>query len=201
MSNIRFLLFIPWLGILLSAGADEKCPIFVFEKSFNADNVLCVFAQLDEKGGFVTLEKGNYFIGYHWLMDRKDYKPVHPLIKSRIRERLELTEQRPAERKLIYLFNDLKELKHDLTDPMIELLVVRKEDGGLGVEARVQLGESHENQILVLSSIYSKVHSWARIPTGIDYVELRGTSLETGEEIKARYHAKSSASVVAIKRP
>lgn len=66
--------------------------IFRFEKSENPQNVLVVYTRLDDRCQFVLDSESptTPVFGFYWLMNRKRYKPVHPLIRAGIRRSLKV---------------------------------------------------------------------------------------------------------------
>lgn len=90
------LLFLSHLAI--GSGAINLGPIgthyeiFRFEKSENPQNILVVYTRLDDHCQFLLASENpaSPEFGFYWLMDKKAYKPVHPLIRDGISERLKV---------------------------------------------------------------------------------------------------------------
>ena len=129
---------------------------------------------------------------FYWKMDRKNYKPVHQMIKNEIRERLSLVSSKDPDRFSVKI-NDLSEVKNDIADPHLDIRAEaeKEADGDCKVEALMTLGPSDQNATINLESIYSESKKTIVPPFHkLIAVTLRGTDIKTGEEISHRYEAR-----------
>lgn len=124
----------------------EHHRLVTFEKNENPQNVMIVYARVNEHCHFIT-EGAKPVVDVYWMMDRQRYKPTHPLIKAQIRSRLRV---RPV---------NADEFRLDLTD-VRELhvkepyFVVRsaREGGACTVRARYP----SEHGPVVVDRLYSE---------------------------------------------
>lgn len=100
--------------------------IFRFEKSENPENILVVYTRLTEKCEFVSADENSEkpVFDFYWLMNRTTYKPVHPLIKLGIHERLQML--LPADfsqhrNSFAVQVNDLKDINPSLVGILVEI--------------------------------------------------------------------------------
>lgn len=137
-------------------------PIFVVEKNENPQNILVAYTRLDSKCHVVEDPATKKpFLDYYWMMDREHYKPVHRLIKSGIRDRLEVQPVSTGGGSIAssaafsVRVNDLKELRQDLGTPLLSVETKTQGDG-CDVEAYIVLGPSDQNRRLHLETIYTE---------------------------------------------
>lgn len=131
-------------------------PLFVVEKNENPENVLIAYTRLDSACRVVVDPATKKpFLDYYWLMDRTRYKPVHRLIKSGIRDRLEVASSHEDGTFAIQV-NDLKELQQDLGTPTLQVRAKAASKGGCEVDTTMTLGPSDQSRLLHLDSIYTE---------------------------------------------
>jgi hypothetical protein len=170
-------------------------PVFTFEKNENPQNIMVIYTKVDKECEFVAASKdqGNSFLDYYWLMDRKNFKPVNPMIKNGMRGRLEFaqsTKEKPSSFKV--QINDLKELQTDLKDFTVEVKAVRDAQKACDVEALVKLGPSDHDRILRLQKIFSQAEKSVLPPfRKIQAITIEGKDVRTGEQVKRTYQARS----------
>ena len=167
-------------------------PILTFEKNENPQNVLIVYTEVDQNCHFrgPTASTGAPFVDYYWLMNRKTYKPVNPMIKIGIRDRLTIENSKgTTPDSFIVKIEDLDKLKTDLKDPRMTIKSAR-EGKGCAVEALVTLGASDHDRVLRLKTI-STVSEKILMPPfrKIKAVSLEGNDVKTGEDIRRTYTA------------
>lgn len=169
-------------------------PIFIVEKSENPQNILVAYTKLSANCEIEadSDDKLKPLLDFYWLMDRRDYKRVHPLIKSGIRGRLELianTSKQP--RSFSIRMNDLSELKQDLTTAVLDVVSEAQKDGSCRVDASLKLGPSDRSKTVKLSSIYTESTTSIWPPfRRVVAVTLNGVDNHNGEKIVRKYGAK-----------
>jgi len=177
------------LSCWASAPTEQK--LFFFEKDYHPNNIMIVYAMVNGSCAFVPdpSDPGKPLVDFYWLMDRKNYKPTHPLIKNKTRERLIFESFAADKRSFKVKLSDLKELDHDLPDSTITVSVSNHGETCTS-KAIIKLGKSYDNQTLELTSIYSEVKTCLGVPCGAKFVELRGKNADTGKDLVARYMAR-----------
>lgn len=171
-------------------------PFLVFEKSENPQNILVVYAKLDSKCLFEADpdHRQTPIFDFYWLMEKADYKPVHPMIKNGIRDRIHLDAaasqaQSGGWKSLTVQVEDLGELKHDLKDPRITVKAVKTGET-CQAKAFMTLGPSDHGRTLELDSIYSEAKKTLLPPfRKVVSVTLRGTDVSTGEKVSRTYNS------------
>ncbi|CAN5504571.1 hypothetical protein BH10BDE1_BH10BDE1_12780 [soil metagenome] len=165
-------------------------PIFFVEKNENPQNVLVAYTKLDANCNVVKVN-GQPLLDYYWLMDRVKYKPVHPLIKSGIRDRLKLAGTVSSDPRTFSIqMTDLNELQQDLGVATLEVLA-SKQDGGCHVAASIKLGPSDGGKIVNLESLYTESSKTFLPPfRKVKSVTLSGTGIADARPIKRQYLAK-----------
>jgi hypothetical protein len=179
------------LALTCWAAAPVEQRLFFFEKSYNPNNIMIVYAMMDESCSFIPdpQDASKPLIDFYWLMDRNRYKPTHPLIKKGVRERM-IFESFAADRRSFKIkLSELKELDHDLPDSTFEISA-GGQPGACTSNTLIKLGKSYGNQVLAVTSVYSEVKTCLGVPCGAKFVELRGRNAETGKELVARYMAR-----------
>ena len=169
------------------AGKSIERKLFTLEKSLNSENILKVHTQTDENCKFVSNSNG--YIDFYWLMGSNTVKPVNPLIKSKVKERVKFVSINKERDSFKVLLNDLSEIKHDLESNVIE---IRSEivNGTCNVSSVIALGASEKYKKLNLQSTYCEVSSTLGVPKGCKYLELSGKDVATNEVIKVRFKGK-----------
>jgi hypothetical protein len=95
-------------------------PVFRLEKSENAQNVMVTYVKLNEACQ-ITEDSEKALYGFYWLMNRENYKAVHPLIRRGIRKRLELVSISEDRRNMVLRLNNLKEFQQKVKSAEIEI--------------------------------------------------------------------------------
>lgn len=175
------------LGHNALAGQSIERKLFTLEKSLNSENILNIHAQTDENCKFVS--NANGYVDFYWLMDGTNTKQVHPMIRTKVQERVQFIGINEARDSFKVRLNDLSEIRHDLESNTIE---ARAEivNGTCTVNSIIQLGASAKYKKLNLKRTYCEVNSVFGIPNGCKFLELAGTDNATGEGIKARFKGK-----------
>lgn len=171
----------------------EHYPIFIVEKNENPQNILVAYTKLDSQCHVATDGAASKpFVDYYWLMDRERYKPVHRLIKSGIRERLELRDfAETSQRVFDVRVADLKELKQDLGDAIVSVVARPTRSGECEVEAYVKLGPSDGSRTIRLESIYTEAHKTFWPPfRKVDAVTLKGADALSKKTVTRTYFAR-----------
>lgn len=168
-------------------------PIFTVEKSENPQNILIAFTKIDSDCRFESNpdRPSEPVFDFYWKMDRTRYKPVHPLIKNGIRDRLALiapgSDQR---RKFSVKIGDLSELKHDLSKAELDVEAVSPSPHICEVRSLIKLGESDHGRTLLLSTLHIESKKVFFPPfRKVVSVTLNGNDSETGEKLSRTYFA------------
>jgi len=169
------------------AGQSIERKLFTLEKSLNSENTLNIHTQTDENCKFVTSANG--YVNFYWLMDRTTAKEVHPMIRTKVQERVQFIGINKKRDSFKVRLNDLSEIKHDLESNIIE---ARAEivNGKCIVNSIIELGASSKYKKLNLQRTYCEVNSFMGVPNGCKYLELAGRDNATGEGLKARFKGK-----------
>ncbi len=173
-----------------TAMAAEKIErkLFTLEKSYNSENILLIHTQTDENCKFVI--NNDSYVGFYWLMDGLSKKNVHPMIKSKVEERVAFSGINSTRDSFKVSLNDLREIKHDLEDTKIEAIAAIK-NGNCEVSSIIKLGASAKYRKLNLTRSYCEVETnLLGVPKGCKYLELQGKDADTGESIKVRFKGK-----------
>lgn len=167
--------------------------IITFEKNENPQNIMVIFTRLDESCHFKPEGPKSQppALGYYWLMDRKRYKPVHPLIRRGIEKRLVLEGGVMSESPNTSFFqiriSDLDELKTDLHEPRMRV-TARKSGLDCEVETTVRLGPSDGQDTLRLTTLYSETEKKFLPPfRRLLSITLDGVNMRTGATLKRKY--------------
>ncbi len=171
----------------------KHVPIFIVEKSENPQNTLTAYTVLETDCRVASDPKdpAKPILDFYWLMDRTQYKPVHPLIKSGIRDRLELVTTAHRESRTFSIrISDLSELKTDLSAATVQVKASAKKSG-CHVDAYLQLGPSDQSRNLKLTTIYTESAKTIIPPfRKVVSVTLKGFDAQTGAAIERKYSAK-----------
>jgi hypothetical protein len=163
-------------------------PLFTFEKNENPQNILVLYTKLDNNCHVVEEAHLPVFDMY-WLMDRLKYKPTNSMIKSGIKDRLQVVPTEAAAGFYI-LINDLKEVNSDLRDPRLTV-IAEKQQSRCKVRSLFTLGPSDKSATMQLISIYSEATKTLVPPfRKLKSVTLNGINAVTGAKISRTYFAK-----------
>lgn len=171
----------------MAAGSVER-KLFTLEKSLNSENILNIHAFTDSDCKFVSGPNG--FVDFYWLMDKQNKKEVHPMIRSKVQERVKFLGLNGPKDSFKVRLNDLSEIKHDLEDNNIE---VKAEiiAGVCTVKSVIKLGASAKYKKMNLERTYCDVDkNFLGVPSGCTYLELQGKQVDTNEALKARFKGK-----------
>lgn len=161
--------------------------LFTVEKNENPENILVLFTKLDANCHFKEESDAPVFDMY-WLMNRSSYKPTHSLIKSGVKERLQLIPTSPDS--FFVQINDLKEVNSDLTDRRMTV-ATDKVQGQCKVQSTLNLGPSDKYAKIQLNSIYSESVKVITPPFyKLKSVTLNGVDINTGAKVSRKYLAK-----------
>ena len=180
------------LGAATMDPIGEHQRLLLFEKNENPQNVMVVYTKINGGCSLAKGDNGLPVFDFYWLMDGVKYKPVHPLIKAGIRDRLEFQagSAGTGTQDFYVRINDLKEVKNDLPDPRLHV-ELQSEGTTCAVDARIQLGPSDQGRVLKVESIYSEAKKTFLPPfRKLIAVTLRGVDAKTGENVERRYQGK-----------
>lgn len=165
--------------------------VITVEKSINPENIMVVYTKVDSQCRFLTdpAQRDQPVFDFYWLMDRKNYKPVHKLIKGEVRKRMEFQIDREDRHNSFYVnLNDMKEVRHDLKDNRLH---VRSEmvEGKCQVSASMTLGPSAGNAKIHLNKVYSEAKKGLIMPSLVS-ITLSGKDVTSGKAVSKTYKAK-----------
>lgn len=167
-------------------GAEQN--LFTMEKSYNPENIMVIHTETDNDCKFVNSK--NELIDFYWLMNGKERKPVHSMIKNGVQERVQVTHVSSQRDQFKVKLNDLSEVKHDLEDPSLEVISEYR-DGECQVKSVLTLGPSKKYRKVDITRTYCEVTSnFLGIPNGCKYLDLEGIDVDSGEEISVRFKKK-----------
>lgn len=162
--------------------------LFTFEKNENPENILILYTKLDNNCQ-VMEEAGAPVFDMYWMMNRQRYKPTNSLIKSGIKDRLQLQAANGANGFYVVL-NDLKEVKSDLKDAKLSV-IAEKHQGKCRLRSLFTLGPSDNNATIQIQSIYSEATKTLVPPfRKLKSVTLNGINVLTGAKVSRTYPAK-----------
>lgn len=164
-------------------------PILRFEKNENPQNLMMVYTKLDpETCGFVLKDSAPVLDEY-WLMDGKNFKNVHPMIKSGIADRLELDRDAyQSSKKFLVHLKDFHELKSDLgASPTFEVKP-KKSAHVCEASVEIQLGPSDKNRKLSIESVHADSSKTLLPPfRKLQSLTITGKDIATGETVHRTY--------------
>ena len=213
------------LLVSLSIGANclsaepfpERHTLFVLEKSHNYQNVLVVYALLNEACQFQATVNGGRPVDFYWLMDANDpgspvwEKQPHPLIIRETNNRLGFdswqsnpewrapavhnvglrgTHNLPQNSFQVTLADLERYVDHDLGHVSVEVMA-ENHSGTCGVSSYIDLGRSGGNRRLELRTVYGQAKTPLGIPLrAVEYIELSGVDAATGNLLTVRFHER-----------
>jgi hypothetical protein len=130
-------------------------------------------------------------LDYYWLMDRARYKPVHPLIKKGIRDRLKVVRQaKPDDKSFAVELTDLQDVQTDIPQKQFSVQAQSK-NGACTAVATLKLGPADQNRTLSLETI-STVTEKGLLPFNrkVKSITVAGTDLATGKPYSRKYDSK-----------
>jgi hypothetical protein len=195
MKSLFVILFT--IGIGLTAKAREITSteiigmhhrLFSYEKNENNQNILVAYTQL-ENNCQIRKKNGLPIFDYYWLMNRQRYKPVAPLIRRKLRQRLEIYPSPNPDQFEVQL-KDLRELDTNLKSITVQIHSFRDPNGFCSVKATLPKPDN-SNMYFKLETIYAEAQrTWNPLDRKLISVALKGTDEKTGapftQELKAR---------------
>lgn len=166
--------------------------VMLFKKNENPQNVMVIYTKTNSSCQFVS-NTGKPTFDFYWLMNGRDYKPVHSLIKSGIQERMELEIPRGADGKSSFFVkvNDLNEMKHDLENPRLLVRAVKSADGKCNVESLMTMGPSDQRAVVRLDNIYATAETTFLPPfRKVVSVTVNGVNTKTGRAFSRTFHKR-----------
>lgn len=169
--------------------------LFTFEKNENPQNIMIIYTKLDSDCRFVENPKNKRqpLMDFYWLMDRSRFKPVHPLIKSGIRSRLEVEtsfDYGRSRNHFVVQINDLKKIDPHLQATHLE---VRSEKTGGHCEVHSVLNITPEEPTAAfeVDKIFSESEkTWLPPFRHVLSLTISGVNLQTGQKIEKKFTAK-----------
>ncbi|MBC7712987.1 MAG: DUF4833 domain-containing protein [Rhizobacter sp.] len=162
--------------------------LFTLEKSLNSENILLIHTQTDENCKFV--ENQNGYVDFYWLMDGNTKKEVHPMIRSKVADRVKFSGINDDKNSFQVKLNDLSELKTDLEDNKITVQSAIV-NGACQIQSVIKLGATAKYKKLNLKRTYCSVEkNFLGVPKGCKYLDLEGTDVDTNEALKVRFMGK-----------
>lgn len=134
-------------------------------------------------------------VDFYWLMDGKTFKPVNPLIKNGIRDRIQALSS--LDRTNIFFIDllDLSEVKIDLPESQLTVEVFKNTLGHCEARSTIELGKSDENITLLLHTIYVEAKRTLNpFSPKVNSITLKGIDLTTGLRKSRTYSAHSRSS-------
>lgn len=187
MKNFKFIYLLLLSSQISFAGTIEQA-LFRMEKSYNSENIMVIHTRTDDDCKFPE-EKKN-LIDFYWLINGKNKKPVHPMIRSGVEERIQVNGISADGDLFKVELTDLSEVKHDLVDPVLEIKSEVSE-GECIVQAILTLGPSNKYRKIDLQKTYCEVTTnFLGIPNGCKFLELQGVDIDNGESVSVIYKRK-----------
>ncbi len=129
--------------------------ILTYEKNINSENIMVVHTTADSNCLPVPdSDSQTPILDYYWLMNRKTYKPLNPIIKSYTRERISATPSSEAKNIFFINLNDLSEVDIDLPSHQVSVETFRNGEGNCEAVGKMTLGESDANSTIILQKIF-----------------------------------------------
>ncbi|MFP5385841.1 MAG: hypothetical protein ACLGHN_07155 [Bacteriovoracia bacterium] len=184
--------FVTLLALSTHAFSAEQ-KLFSMEKNYNSENVMIIHTQTDKDCKFVTSNKNSEknYVEFYWVMENGKYnKEVHSMIRSEIKDRVKFEGINSRRDSFKVRLNDLSEVRHDLTDPTMEV-VSELVNGECTVKSIISLGASAKYKKIDLQKTYCEVtKNFIGVPNGCRYIELEGKDVGSGETVKVRFKQK-----------
>jgi hypothetical protein len=191
MMKVIFAMALATTSFLSMAQVERK--LFTMEKNHNPGNIMMIHTQTDLDCKFVTSAKNNEnnFLEFYWIMDfGHSKKEVHPLIRDEIKKRVSFAGTNNRRDSFRITLNDLKELRHDLTDTTMEV-ISEMNQGKCAVKSILTLGASGNYRKMDLERTYCEVSkNLIGLPNGCTTLLLEGKDASNGELIKVTFRKK-----------
>lgn len=188
----KTLLTLAFAVVSITSYANTERKLFTMEKNHNQENLMIIHTQTDKDCRFIKSAKnaeGNY-VEFYWLMEGKNKKEVHPMIRSEIKNRVQFQGINAGRDSFKVKLNDLSEVRHDLTDTTMEVMseVV---NGNCVVKSVLTLGASGKYRKMDLNRTFCDVSkNMVGVPNGCNNLILEGTDVATGESLKVTFKKK-----------
>jgi len=170
----------------------KHVPLFTFEKNENPENIMIVYTKFDSSCQVVVdpSKQASPILDFYWLMNRTSFKPVHSLIKSGVRDRLQVIPAKSQDSFQIQI-NDFKELQTDVDEAKLNVVSHRSSTGGCEANAFFTLGPQDKNATMKVQTIYSDAAKTMIPPfRKLKSVTLTGVDSKTGQRLTRTYMAK-----------
>ncbi len=192
MKNIIITSFLLSFSLHTFAQAKEA-RILAVDKSYHPENTMIVHTQVDKDCKFVPSTKNaeSNYAEFYWRMNNgAKTKEIHKMIRSEIKNRFKFDGINSSRDSFRIRIGDLKELKHDLEDPTLEV-VSEKFHGQCHVKSILTLGPSGQNKKIYLKRNYCEVtKNFLGLPNGCSYVTFEGIETDTGNPMTIRFNKK-----------
>jgi hypothetical protein len=173
--------------------------ILTIEKNENPQNLVLMYTRLDRQCRFVMDDKQGQipFLDFYWLNDRSRYHEMHALLKRGIRKRLEvqpLSREPNQEGAFAIRIRNLREIRHDLDDPVMLIKAVGKPgaDGNNRCEVQAQMKVNvGKSESMVRLEAISAVGKKTFLPPfrKVVSVTLHGVIPKNGERVERTFSA------------
>jgi hypothetical protein len=189
----KFILVLTLTTASFISFAQVERKLFTMEKNHNPGNVMMIHTQTDLDCKFVTCKKNNEnnHLEFYWIMGLENSnKEVHPLIRDEIKKRVTFAGINSSRDAFRVTLNDLKELRHDLTDTTMEI-ISEVNQGKCEVRSILTLGASGNYKKMDLERTYCEVSkNFIGLPNGCNTLLLEGKDLVNGEILKVTFKKK-----------
>lgn len=165
--------------------------IFTYEKSINSENIMVVHTDTDTNCHPVRdPSTSTPFVDFYWLMNRTTFKPVNPIIKNNIRERIQSLPSQRANAFFIDLL-DLEEVNIDLPESKLAVETFKNANGQCEARSTMELGESDGNTVLILQTVFVDAKKTINpLRPKVKSITLKGIDMATGFPKERTYSAK-----------
>ncbi len=117
----------PPLGTTINKYFGEHVPLFVFEKTFNPENIIIIYTKVDRNCRIIyDRQKQQPTFGLYWLDDGVRFDPA-PQLANQFLSRMPVEDIKDDPYSFYVRLTDLRQLHHDLAD---ERLLIRSEQYG-----------------------------------------------------------------------
>jgi hypothetical protein len=159
--------------------------VFTYEKNENNQNIMIAYTKLDSDCR-IQRNNGKPLLDFYWLMNRESYKPVAPLIKKRIRQKIQIQNSIDPFVFEIRLM-ELKELVTDLKSTRLLVESKKLENGQCLVQTTIPSSlKGHKD--FQLKTIYAEVQkTWNPFDRKVVSISLKGTDAKTGEDVSREF--------------
>jgi hypothetical protein len=158
-------------------------PILTFEKNENPQNIMKIYTKLNDDCSFEheVQNPDLPLVDFYWLMERTRFKPVHPYIKSGIRDSFEIEPNSLKEKSFLLKLADSKKLGPEFKDLQIKVSAYR-----VGKKCRVDtiLSLDQKNH-LKLKKVYGESKTILLPPfRKLTRLTVEGTDMKNGKFLK-----------------